>query len=320
MNKNSYTAANSFPSKIFRDAGFMRTILEHKLIFPRHVQLSPTDICNLKCSFCSCSKRERKEWSKDDVKEIVKILKQVYTKGVTITGGGEPLLFPYIEMLLTELRNAGISIGLVSNGIPLLNPLFIPLIKWVRFSFSDDREFSKGFYDNIHNWVGKGVDVSFSYVVTDEANLVNAGKIVELANRLKCTHVRMVSDILNSKSSEKIDQIKNAFRHMGVDDSLVIYQSRNAWTAGTEQCYISLLKPMIYSDGHIYPCCGSQYALTDDVRRMPAKMNMGHYTELPEIIKHQKYFNGEICNICYYESYNNVLADLLKDLEHLEFV
>lgn len=320
MNKNSYTAANSFPSKIFRDEGLMKTILEHKLIFPRHVQLSPTDICNLKCSFCSCRKRERKEWSKDDVKEIVKILKQVYTKGVTITGGGEPLLFPYMELLLIELRIAGISIGLVSNGIAPLNPLFMPLIKWVRFSFSDDRDFTSEFCGSLGKWVGKSVDLAFSYVLTETPNLKNIAFVVKLANQFKFTHVRIVSDILKPKTSEYMGKVKQYLKECKIDDSLVIYQIRNAWTTGTKSCYISLLKPMIYSDGFIYPCCGAQYALTDDVRRMPAKMNMGHYTELPEIIKHQKYFNGEICNICYYESYNNVLADLLKDLEHLEFV
>jgi MoaA/NifB/PqqE/SkfB family radical SAM enzyme len=322
MNNNSYTAANSFPSKVFRDQELMWSITRHKIILPRHVQLSPTNKCNLNCKFCSCGHRDKSiHWSKEDVVKVVNILKKTDTKGVTITGGGEPLLFPYIADLFKQLNQAGISIGLVTNGVaPLLEEL-MPLVRWVRFSFSDERSLDDLFYRNLYTWYrGQTTDLAFSYVLTDKPDLEAIANIVCYANCFKFTHVRIVSDILNPETSKSMDLIKEFLGIQGIDDSLVIYQPRNSWVTGTKNCYISLLKPMIYSDGFVYPCCGAQYALAYDKGRMPEDMRMGHYTELSKIIKNQEHFNGEVCSVCYYENYNLTLGDLLKDLNHLDFV
>jgi len=320
--KNSFTAANEFPYKIFRDLGLLVSIFDGEKILPRHVQLSPTNKCNLKCSFCSCQSRDQKqEWTFDDVQKITKILKEVWTKGVTITGGGEPFLFKHIDELIISLRNIGVSVGIVSNGTIPCNELIIPLITWIRFSFSDDRVIDNKFLDNIRKWIGKGVDLAFSYVVTADVNFSNIKQIVEFANNNKFTHIRLVSDILDPQTSKNILNVKDFLRRdCDIDDSLVIYQPRGSYTKGIQRCLISLLKPMIYSDGHIYPCCGVQYALIDDTKRMPERMRMGYYTKLPQIIEKQKCFDGSICNVCYYEKYNVVLDSLLEKMKHLDFI
>jgi MoaA/NifB/PqqE/SkfB family radical SAM enzyme len=319
MESHSYTAANSFPSKILRDPYLLSSIINRKCILPRHVQLSPTDKCNLKCKFCSCSERSGDEWSLDDVDKIIKILKKVGTAGVTITGGGEPLLFLHINDLIYKLHKADISIGMVTNGCTPAYPGLMHKVQWVRFSFSDERKLSDEFLAEVGFWVGKA-DLAFSYVLTDKPNFESIGSIVNLANKLHFTHVRIVSDILSPTASENLSDVQRYLKKINVDDSLVIYQARNSWMPGTKDCFISLLKPMIYSDGLIYPCCGAQYAMKNDTRHMPQKMSMGHYSELSEIIKQQRHFNGEICDICYYEGYNSLLADLQQDLQHLDFM
>ena len=52
-------------------------------------------------------------------------------------------------------------------------------------------------------------------------------------------------------------------REMDVDDKIVIYQGRKKFSRGSAKCLISLIKPLIGSDGNVYPCCGVQYALAD---------------------------------------------------------
>lgn len=321
---NSYVAANEFPYKIFRDEELVESLCQDKIILARHVQLSPTNTCNLNCSFCSCQERNKKaQWQQSDIKPIVSILKEIKTQGVTITGGGEPLLFKYLSDLLQELIQNNIAIGLVSNGtVPIINSIkqYISSIVWCRFSFSDDREFDSNFINNVSLWLNTGVDLAFSYVVTEQPNINNIINIINFANTHKFTHIRLVSDILDSKSSEYMSNIKLSLKLQEIDDNLVIYQPRNNYTKGTKNCLISLLKPMIYSDGCVYPCCGAQYAISTEKRKMPHRMQMGHYSNLPEIIKNQTNFNGSMCDVCYYSQYNTALENLLCDMEHLEFI
>jgi MoaA/NifB/PqqE/SkfB family radical SAM enzyme len=145
--------------------------------------------------------------------------------------------------------------------------------------------------------------------------------IMEFANKNKFTHVRFVTDILDQTvTTNIINKIQETFKEYNIDDSIAIYQPRNNFVHGIQDCLISLLKPMIYSDGNIYPCCGAQYAIKEETRRMPDKMIMGHYSELPEIIKNQKNFDGSICDVCYYSGYNKALMELSVDMCHLEFV
>jgi MoaA/NifB/PqqE/SkfB family radical SAM enzyme len=323
VDMNSYTAANEFPHKIVRDLTLLKSIYNEKKILPRHVQLSPTNRCTLNCSFCSCQDREKNfEWSFVQTVEIIRILTDLKTIGVTITGGGEPLLFRHIDTLIWGLYEKDIKMGLVSNGTVLLDENLMNKITWCRFSFSGDRKLTSSYLDIVGGWIGKGVDLAFSYVVLEDlGNMNDLVDLINFANDNNFTHIRLVSDILNSKkASENILIIKNFFKEKEIDDKLVIYQTRNAYTKGTSRCLISLLKPMIYSNGRIYGCCGSQYAIIDDTKHMPNRMIMGYYNDLPKIIEEQKYFDGSICDICYYQQYNQCLSSLLEDIKHLEFI
>lgn len=321
MNRSSYTAANAFPYKLFKDLDLLESMYYDYKIIPRHVQLSPTNNCNLKCSFCSCDDRDRKlEWSFDDVVSIVNMLTELGTTGVTITGGGEPLLFKYTYELITRLTDAGIKVGLVTNGTRgIANDIFRKLT-WCRISFSDERTFDEEFYNNMILLRESSVDMAFSYVLTTKPNYDNLAMIVRFANDHDFTHVRVVSDILDYGASHNISMARHELMFKGVSDALVIYQERCSFIPGVKDCLISLLKPMIYSDGYIYPCCGAQYALFDEKQKMPSRMRMGHYTELPDIINNQRHFDGSICNFCYYRQYNDALKNIIEPIAHEEFI
>lgn len=319
---NSYTSANSLPFKIFKDVELLKSIINYQKILPRHVQLSPTNKCNLNCSFCSCKLRDlNSEWSARDTDEIVELLVKIGTEAVTITGGGEPLMFPLIDRLIDNLKKSSIKIGLVSNGKILPKQIVMENIIWHRISFSDERNFDDTFISNVNEWSKTKTDLAFSYVLTSHLNYQKVCQIVELANLLNFTHVRLVSDILNPQVAKLMNSVKKYLKISKIDDKLVIYQSRDNYSNGTKKCFISLLKPFIYSDGNIYPCCGSQYALVDEKRTIPNRMKMGHHTDLAKIVDQQLSFNGEICDVCYYTAYNDVLTQLVsRDLKHEEFI
>lgn len=331
MNKeSSYTSANSIPYKLVKDADVFREAADYKSVPLVHLQISPTNNCNLNCPWCSCSDRNKQEeLDSADLTSIIETSDSLGVKSFTITGGGEPLLHPAINEFIDDAVAAGIKVGLVTNGVTLkeatlvngVNLHTLRNLTWCRVSFGDHRKFEGDFENNIR-WAveeAKLVDWAFSYVVSEKVNPDNIYKIVNLANELDFTHVRMVADIYNP---DKIDMqiVKNILKNTSVDDAKVIYQPRQSFTKGAKNCWISLLKPIIAADGWVYPCCGVQYALADSKRDFVKSMRICHHSELERFLEKQKPFDGSVCAKCYYADYNDTLNNMLKDLDHGEFV
>lgn len=321
-NKNSYTAANSLPLKILKDVEVLTT----KKILPRHIQICPTNICNLKCPFCSCNQVERsQQLSIDQLKEIVDISKNLGTKAYTITGGGEPTLHPQINEFLLYCNENDISTGLVSNGLKLKNikPEILKTLTWSRISFGDFRKFDDKFKEQINYAINNAsnVDWAFSYVVGKDYNLTNIKNIINYANKNKFTHVRLVPDLYNVETID-MDKVKLELILENINLDLVIFQNRQEFCQGERDCLISLLKPLIAPDGYIYPCCGVQYALPNDNehRMFPKSMRMGYYSELNNIINKQEKFDGTHCVKCYYKNYNTLLNGIIEKMKHEVFL
>jgi MoaA/NifB/PqqE/SkfB family radical SAM enzyme len=320
-NKESFTSANSLPIKLIMDRELFSS-LEQKIILPRHVQVSPTNVCNLNCTFCSCRNRNKAEsLTSEQLDSLLKYMINYHTAGVTITGGGEPALYPHINNFIDMLSLNNIKIGLVSNGTVLkkLGKEQISSCKWIRISFGDDRIWDSNFIRNMEYMRDNGNDLAFSYVVSNKYNFNNLVKIISFANNNNFTHIRLVSDIYNP-DSKIMEDIKYRLSQEHIDDSLIIYQSRERHTKGASKCLISLLKPLVAADGNIYPCCGVQYSLNDENRTFPEKMIMGKLENLEYMWGNQKYFNGSICEKCYYTEYNYLLNTLMSEVKHKEFV
>ncbi len=316
----SFTAANSIPVKIFKNLDLVGD-LNNGYIPPIHVQLMPTNKCNLNCSFCSCKKRNKKEGlTIGQIETLCRNLKKMGCKAATVTGGGEPLMHVDISLILDSLNNHGIKIGLVTNGL-LLHRLKVDdlsKITWCRISCADERDFEKA-EDIIEVAVkcGRNIDWAFSYVVGKNFNPDNLNKYVAFANKYKFTHVRVVSDLLDLSEVKNMDEIKRA---VIVDDSLVIYQGRKEFDPGQRDCRISLLKPVVGADGFIYPCCGVQYAHQSEDLDNPETMRMGRIEDIIDIYKNQKFFNGSQCYRCYYKNYNDILGQMVGNTKHPEFI
>jgi len=316
---NSFTSAGIFPIKVLQDRD---CISREKKIVPRHVQLIITNDCNLKCNFCSCSKRDiGKEMN---LEVVIKVMEEYCGLGcmsVTITGGGEPLLHKDINNILFYISNLGIKIGLVTNGLCLskLTTSSLNRIDWISISFDDNREFKK--LEKVFQDIDFSIlDWSFSYVLSSNPNYKNLKDVIEFANRKEFTHVRIVTDLLDLSNVPDMLSVRNQIQDMGIDDSLVIYQGRKKFTKGKKRCLISLLKPVVDVDGSLYPCCGSQYAMQKPSYQYNGDMRMGGIEEIMDIFDKQRYFDGSACVKCYYDNYNYLLEGMIEDVEHREFL
>ncbi|MFW9882183.1 MAG: radical SAM protein [Candidatus Thorarchaeota archaeon] len=311
--RESFIAASAFPAKLLHNK-----VTKNKKIKPIHIQLIPTNACNLNCSFCSCTDRDKKR--KLELEQVVKILdtcSKYGTKAITVTGGGEPLMYKDINELIDYADKLGMEIGLVTNGLLLDRLEKHDNITWCRISSSDDRMPA---YEKIGRAIKKNpqIDWAFSHVLTNNPNYNVIYSLINFANDYKFSHVRIVSDLLNLENTD-INNLEQKVKEVGIDDSRVIYQGRKDSTEGTKECYISLLKPVISPEG-IFPCCGAQYAINGEKHDMIDKMKMGDIDDIEKVFNVQKYFDGSVCDVCYYSQYNDALAKIKMKIDHKNFV
>jgi organic radical activating enzyme len=323
FNAGNYTAAGTLPIKLITNADLIHSAVVHQ-IQPVHVQINPTNKCNLKCNFCSCKKRDKgAELSLDQVSQIKDIYTKLGTKAWTITGGGEPCMHPQINEIIETLgapvgvRDNNLTsdwgnqysvrpkVALTTNGIYLhhIRPEVIAKLTWCRISLSSQYNLISDRTKDMINDIP--IDWSASYVVDTQFDDERFQAAVALTELTHMTHLRVTADIL---MPQKLDWLKERFKAA----PKIIWQGRTETLRGREKCLISLMKPNIGPDGYIYPCCGVQYALDPPSYDFPKNMRMGHYTEANEIYHpthtgRPAYFNGSVCVKCFYDTYNEVL-------------
>lgn len=322
--KTSFTAADSIPLKVLLDKDLLQEVETRHRLLPLHIQFLPTNRCNLKCTFCSCSERDAKiEMDYDLARRIIEKCRNTGTKAVTITGGGEPVMYPRFAELVNCFCDNGIKIGLVSNGLLLhMVPAdVLEKITWCRISNDDNRKFTVTYKNHLKSVVNDapGVDWAFSHVVSSTPNYDEIAKIVGFANDNDFTHVRLVANLFHPDEID-METIRTCLHDRKVDDSKVIYQGRKVYERGND-CYIGYLKPLIGPDAKVYACCGVQYALETPSKDLPQELCLGDAIDIDEIMARSDIpIDGSICVKCYYNNYNNILRGMLKSIVHREFV
>lgn len=299
-NAASYSAANVFPLKLLQSN---EAVICGNVI-PIHAQIVVTNKCNLCCSFCSYSDRDKNiEISFNELQWVLDILEERGCKALTWTGGGEPLMYPHINDVIKIAYDKGMVSGLVSNGelLDRLGDSTFGLV-WCRVSCADDRNVP---FLKIENAMKRNprTEWSLSYVVTTTPNYERLNSVIAFANSMNMTHVRVVGDLCDMDNVLKMDEVR---KHIVENDERVMWQERKFASLGNPVCHVSILRPVISPEG-IFPCCGVVYSINGQERRHIDKMRMGSIRDLPSIIDQQKFFNGSICDRCYYSEYNDFL-------------
>lgn len=92
---------------------------------PVHAWLAAHDLCNHKCSFCSVGERAGDVLSFNVIKPYFETLAALGLKAVTLSGGGNSILYKCRETgadfndLVDFLYGLGLQIGVITNGMPM---------------------------------------------------------------------------------------------------------------------------------------------------------------------------------------------------------
>ncbi len=108
---------------------------------PYHVEFHPQDRCNVDCFFCStASLRGKDEIPMPRFEELLGELKEMGTRTIRLSGGGEPLFHRKIHDFLRAVKASGLPIeNLTTNGVLLrseIAELLVGTCEQVTFSLN----------------------------------------------------------------------------------------------------------------------------------------------------------------------------------------
>lgn len=107
---------------------------EYDELYPISVELHLTNLCNLKCPWCTDKELRRKHAILPF--DIIDTLFEEFEKfgvGITLEGGGEPTLHNHFEDIVKLGKKHNLDMGLITNGTQDISNI-VHLFKWIRVS------------------------------------------------------------------------------------------------------------------------------------------------------------------------------------------
>jgi MoaA/NifB/PqqE/SkfB family radical SAM enzyme len=180
---------------------------------PYHVEFHPQDRCNVDCFFCSTAAlRGKDEIPMPRFEELLAELREMGTRAIRLSGGGEPLFHRKIESFLGAVRASGLPIeNLTTNGVLLrsnLAELLVGVCEQVTVSLNtaDEQTYATMMQTNVRN---------FQRVVDNVRGLVAAKR----RRKAKHPHVKL-QFLVWKENFRQIPEMYRLAREAGVDSIL----------------------------------------------------------------------------------------------------
>ena len=90
----------------------------------KRVYIEITNICNLNCSFCPKSDRDKKVMTVPEFENIINKING-YTKHIYLHVKGEPLMHPHLDKIIKIANKNNINVNITTNGRLLKDKLDI---------------------------------------------------------------------------------------------------------------------------------------------------------------------------------------------------
>lgn len=272
---------------------------------PIHVRIKPTNLCCHNCKYCAYGKSNLEQFSKDEVKrvsiprdkmmEIADDIIKIGVKAVTFSGGGEPLVYPYLIEAVKRLAGAGVKLSTLTNGALLkgeIARLFALHGTWIRISMDgwDDESYSyyrgapNGEYSkiikNIEDFKNFGGNCYLGVsLIIDEHNATRVHEMLSNLKRIGVNSVKLSPCLISDRIEANNDYHKPFFSVVRaqtekaveglVDRSFEVFDAYRALDEKFEKdyswCpYIQIL-PIIGADLNVYACPDKAYNLQTGV-------------------------------------------------------
>lgn len=271
----------------------------------KRIYVELTNRCNLNCSFCSKSKRPKKDMTKDEFETVIKKIKP-YTSNIYLHVKGEPLLYPDLESILLICDKEEIGVNITTNGT-LLNERCKLLkshscIRHINISLHAEQK-KENYFDKVFesaDFLKEKITIIYRIWTLENGEFDK--KSTEIVEKL-CTHYNL--------STEIVDNIKNE-KNIKLEENIYLDKDNQfEWpsdaTGNNEigYCMGGKTHIAILSDGTVVPCCldgeGTIYLgniLTDDMETI---LNGKRFQNLIEGFKNRK-ITEPLCKKCTYKN------------------
>jgi sulfatase maturation enzyme AslB (radical SAM superfamily) len=286
-------------------------------------EINSSNYCQNNCEWCIYKDYIRSNRCHLDLPVFVKAISELKLLGcrsITFTGGGEPLMNPHIDFMISHAKEMGFELGLITNGINLnIISDQIEDFKFIRVSLdaTSREEYIKykraDYFDrvckNIKSITSKSnIDfgISMLYIPGNEES---ANNFSELGNKLGCTYsqIKPLVDDDVEQNNKVVRNIKGSF------------PTERYVSSGMIPCLIAGLIGQVSADGCCYYCCihagKPQYKIGDlsvDSLRNILERRQGFVPDFDD------------CSVCRYMNYAieylKVKDNKYRLLRHISFL
>ncbi len=330
-------------------------------------------VCSSRCQFCSTINRNKKDSiSLDEAKEFVEKLyfdqatfneknftgynqeykkihgSSIRLKGLILSGGGQPNLWPHFSEFVEWLSDLDIDLGLITNGFPKkINDSIYNKFKWIRLSitpedaspFYPDQKFNlQRIPENILN---SNITFGLSYVYGSWTNEEFLNRLRDTSKKWDVNYVRFLTDCnlgrteqlkshndlskklqslnLIAKKGENKDRFFHQLKFHGTQE-----EANSLWEDG--KCYLQTYNVFWDTTGHennkksyCYPCDSvtvleEENSSNDAERKFnPNKWGTVTNDNVEKLYKEKwtKFFDTrENCSACLFMKNNQKVKDL----------
>jgi wyosine [tRNA(Phe)-imidazoG37] synthetase (radical SAM superfamily) len=328
----------------------IKEILNGEIPAPVTVEIDSSNFCNHNCIWCMYKnfRAENKDMiSFNKMMEICDDLVEMGVKSVTFTGGGEPLTNDATSIAMRRLHDAGVKVGLVTNG-GLLNKennieAVLDTCRFLRVSLDaatdethqklhgtkNNDEYTRimenvlEIYDRRNR---EKLEIGYGFLV-HPLNFKEIDLAVENAQR--CFDYIQIRPVLGPKISYEIANYVNnrisEHEKTNTDDFKVYgilhrFDELMFKNHGFDKCRATPLVGVVGADLKLYLCCqwrGEKRGIIGDISNKRFKEEWGSD-------KHKEVINSidiNECVPCRYKIYNQAIENaFIKDSMHKDFL
>ena len=259
-----------FPDKIKAIQNCLNSEVDFS--FPASVELSLTNRCNLSCKWCSDSalrKRSMVDIDFDILEKLFRNLAENGTRGVVLEGGGEPTIYPRFNDVVKCLKDYGLSLGLITNGVELSYEDNLSCFDWIRVSLdaANKHQFLAGKGRDLFDVVISNIQritqkknvnnliVGISYIVTN-FNEENLEELVLNLHKIDVDYIQIKPVIDYPDMLPKNLEIDYLQKYSTAEFSINIHNMSENIIKGNFNipCRTHSLSSVITADGSVFLC------------------------------------------------------------------
>ena len=329
--------------QIIQDGGRPKPVMFH---------MSPSNPCNLTCSFCCFANRAMKDMlTLDQMKSAIDQFADLGVLGMEFTGGGEPTLHPQLDEAIAHAHSRGLKIGVCTNGSQLKKVKNWHMLSWVRLGmYSWDEK--KPYEYHLEVFEGLDIEISAAYVwdgapetstnpnITGEWSDTKAKKLASNSYKEE-NFMKMLAWVEEKKipcriafnaikSIEEVEADIEKIRTLITKHELLNGKLKYAFLSDfnftgirrNDHCYMHAVKPCVFTDGNVYVCPSAElapennYAVNDEFILCDIAGITTYYNSL---VGEDKILRHHNCSFCKYAAQNHLVDDVMTKTKHNSF-